>query len=120
VANESTAKDQPVPVNQLETISSCSLVPSATASGSDQSCFDTYDSSCDDKEYSTPNNVAETTPGRSDRAAHLFTTARLYMNAPPGASMNWGRINPNLNEYRSDPIGINITFWIPDIMIRGA
>jgi len=71
--------------------------------------------SSDDKEYLTPNNVAKTTPGRSDRAAHLLTAARLYLNSPPEAPKNWGQINPTLNDYHSDPIEISSTFWIPDI-----
>jgi len=62
-----------------------------------------------------PNNVAETTPGRSDHAARLLTAARLYLNSPPEAPKNWGQINPNLNDYHSDPMEISTTFWIPDI-----
>jgi len=55
------------------------------------------------------------TPGRSDRAALLLTAARLYLNSPPEALKNWGQINPNLNNYHSDPMEISSTFWIPDI-----
>jgi hypothetical protein len=40
------------------------------ASGSEQSSYDPYDSSSDDEEYLILNNVAETTLGKSDRAAH--------------------------------------------------
>jgi len=104
-----------VPVNNLETIPSSNLIPSATASGSYQLSFDPYDSSCDGEKYLTPNNVAETTPGRSDRAARLLTAAWLYLNSPPEAPKNWGQINPNLNDYHSDPMKISSTFWIPDI-----
>jgi len=104
-----------VPVNKLETISCSNLVPSATASGSYQSSFDPYDSSSDDEEYLPPNNMAETTPGRSDRAAHLLTAARLYLNSPHEATKNWGKIDPNLIDYHSHPMGISSTFWIPDI-----
>jgi len=59
--------------------------------------------------------VPETTPGRSDRAARLLTAARLYLNSPPEAPKNWGQINPNLNDYNSDPMEISSTFWIPEI-----
>jgi len=62
-----------------------------------------------------PNNVAETTPGRSERAARLLTAARLYLNSPPEAPKNWGQINPNLNDYHTEPMEISSTFWIPDI-----
>jgi hypothetical protein len=87
-----------VPVNKLETVTTSNLVPSAPASGSYQSSFDPYDLSSDDEEYLTPNNVAETTPGRSDRAARLLAAPRLYPNSPPEAPKNWGQINPNLND----------------------
>jgi len=62
-----------------------------------------------------PNNVAEMTPGQSDRAARLLTPARLYLNSPPEAPKNWGQSNPNLNDYHSDPMEISSTFWLPDI-----
>jgi hypothetical protein len=115
VENEYCAKHRRTPVNKHETVTSSNLVPSATASGSYQSSFDPYDLSCDDEEYLTHNNVAETTPRRSDCAAHLLTTARLYLNSPPEAPKNWGQINPNLNDYHSDPMEISSTFWILDI-----
>jgi len=69
VKNEYCAKHRRVLVNKLETVPSSNLVPSATASGSYQSSFDPYDLSSDDEEYLMPNNVAETTPGGSDRTA---------------------------------------------------
>jgi len=37
------------------------------------------------------------------------------LNSPPEAPKNWGQINPNLNDYHSDPMEISSTFWIPDI-----
>jgi len=115
VKNEYCAKHRRVPVNKLETIPSSNLVPSATALGSYQSSFDPYDLSSDDEEYLTPNNVAETTRGRSDCAARLLTAASVYLKSPPEAPKNWVRINPNLNDYHSDPMEISGTFWIPDI-----
>jgi hypothetical protein len=115
VENEYCTKHRRVPVNKLETVPTNNLVPSATASGSYQSSFDPYDLSTDDEEYLMPNNVAEMTPGRSDRAARLLTAARLYLNSPPEAPKNWGQINPILNDYHCDPMEISSTFWIPDI-----
>jgi hypothetical protein len=115
VENEYCAKHGRVPVNKLETVPSSNLVPSATASGSYQSSIDPYDVSSDDEEYLTPNNVAETTPGRSDRAAPLWTAARLYFNSPSEAPNKWGQINPKLNDYHSDPMEISSTFWIRDV-----
>jgi len=115
VENEYCAEHRRVPVNKLETVPTSNLVPSATASGSYQSSFDPYDLSSDDEEYLTPNDVVETTPGPSDRAARLLTAARLYLNSPPEAPKNWGQINPNLNDYHSDQMEISSTFWIPDI-----
>jgi hypothetical protein len=62
--------------------------------------------------------MAETTPGLSDRTARILTAARLYLNSPPEAPKNWGQINPNLNDYHSDPMEISRTFSIPDITDR--
>jgi hypothetical protein len=63
----------------------------------------------------TAKNVAKTSPRQSDRAARLLSTARLYLYSPSEAPKNWGQINPNLNDYHSDPMEISSTFWIPDI-----
>jgi len=115
VENEYCAKHRRAPVNELETVPSSNLVPSTTASGIYQSSFDPNDLSSDDEEYLTPNNVPETTPRQSDRAARLLTAARLHLNSPPEAPTNWGQINPNLNDYHSDRMEISSTSWIPDI-----
>jgi len=115
VENEYCTKHLRVPVNKLETVPCINLVPSAMASRSYQSSFDPYDLCSNDEEYLTPNNVAEMTPGRSDRAAHLLTAVRLYLNSPPEAPKTWGQIHPNLNDYHSDLMEISSTFWIPDI-----
>jgi len=115
VGNEYCAKHRHVTVNKLETVPSSNPVLSATVSGSYQSSFDAYDSSSDDEQYSLPNNVAATTPRQSDRAARLLTAARLYLNSPPEAPKTWGQIDPNLNDYHSDPMEITSTLWIPDI-----
>jgi hypothetical protein len=48
-----------------------------------------------------------------DRAVRLLTAARLYLNLPPEAPKNLGQINPNLNDYHSDPMEISSTSWIP-------
>jgi len=115
VENEYCAKHRRVHVNKLETVPSNNLLPSAMASASYQSSFDSYALSSDDEEYIMPNNMAETTTGRSDCAARLLTAARLYLNSPLEAPKNWGQINPNHNEYHSEPMEISSTFWIPDI-----
>jgi len=115
VENEYCAKLRRAPVNELEILPSSNLVPSATASGSYQSSFDPYDLFSDDEEYLTPNDVPETTPGQSYRAARLLTAPWLYLNSPHETPKNWGQINPNLNDYHSDPMEISSTFWIPDI-----
>jgi len=115
VENEYCAKHWRVPVKKHESLPSSNPIPSATASGSCQSSFDPYDVLSNDEEYLTPNNVAETTPGRSDCAAWLVTAAMLYFNPPPDAPKNWGQIHPNLNDYHSDPKEIRSTFWLPDI-----
>ena len=104
-----------MPNNKPGSVPSINLVPSATAAGSGQSPFDSYDLSTDDEEYLMPNNVAEMTPGWSDHAARLLTPVRLYLNLPPEAPKNRGQINQNLNDFRSDPMGISSTFCIPNI-----
>ena len=104
-----------MPVNKQEKAPSSNLIPSAMASASCQLSFDLYHLSSDDEEYLTATNVAETTPGGSDHAAHSLTAARLHLNSPPEAPKNWGQSNPNLNVYHSDPVEIGSKFWIPDI-----
>jgi len=86
-----------VAVNKLESLLSSNSILAAKASGSCRPSFDPYDLSSNDEEYLMPNNVAETAPRQSDRAAHLLTTARLCSNSPPEAPKNCGQINPNLN-----------------------
>jgi len=115
VENEYCAKLRGVLVKKHKSFPSSYLIHSATASGSCQSSFDPYDLSSNDEEYLTPNNVAETTPGRSDHTARLLTAARLYFNSPSEAPQKWGRSNPNLNDYHSDPMEICGTFSLPDI-----
>jgi len=115
VKNQYCAKHRRVPVNKHESSPSSNLIPSATASGSCQPCFDPYDLSSDDEEYLTPNNVAQTTPGQSDPAARLFIAASLYLNSLPEAPKNWGQINLNVNDYHSDPMDISSTFCLLDI-----
>jgi len=115
VENEYCAKRRRAPINELGTVPSSNLIPSATASGSYQSSIYPYDLSSDDEKYLTINNVPEMTPGRSNCTARLLTAARLYLNLPPEAPKNRGQINPNLNNYHSDPMEISSTLWIPDI-----
>jgi len=115
VENEYCAKHQRVPVNKHESFLSSNLIHCATASGSCQSSFHLYHFSSNDEEYLMPNNVAGMTPGRSNHAARILTAARLYLNSPPEAPNNWGQIDPNLNDYHSNPMEISSTFWLPDI-----
>jgi len=104
-----------MPANKPESQISSNPVPSAAAGGFIQSSFHRYDLSSDDEEYLTTINVAETTPGWSDHAACLLKGARLHFNSPPKAPKNWRRIDPNLNDYHSDPMEIGSTFQFPDI-----
>jgi hypothetical protein len=67
--NEYCAKHRRLSVTKLETIPYNNLSSSAIASRSSQSSYDPYDLPSDDYEYLMLNNVAETTPGRSDHAA---------------------------------------------------
>ena len=85
------------------------------ASGCSQSSFDPYDLSSNDEEYLKLDTVAEWTAGRSDHAAWVFTAARLHLNSLSDAPKKWVQVNPNFNDYYSDPIKISSTLWIPDI-----
>jgi len=115
VENEYCAKHRRLPVIKSDNTLNNNLSSFEMASRSGQSSYDPYDLSSDDEEYLMPTNVAETTPGRSDHAARLLTAARLYLNSPPELPQNWGQINPNLNDYHSDPMAISSTFRLPDI-----
>jgi len=84
VENEYCAKHRCVPVIQSQSKQIYNLFPSSTASGSGQPFFNSSFSSSDYQVYLKPNNVAETTAGRSDRAAHLLTAPRLHLNSLPG------------------------------------
>jgi len=47
-----------------------------------------------------------------------LAATKLYLNSPPELRQNWGQINPNLNDYHTDPLEISSTFWSPDITDR--
>jgi len=115
VENQYCCKHRRVPVKKHECYPSSILIHSAPAPGSCHSSFDPCELYCDDEEYSTPNDVAEMTPGRSDCAPHLLTAGWLYLNSLPEEPKNWGQLNPNINDYHSDPIEISSTFSLPDI-----
>jgi len=115
VENEYCVKHRRLPVIKSDHTLINNLSSFEMASRSEQSSYVPYDLSSNDDEYIMPTNVAETTPGRSDRAARLLTAARLYLNSPLELPQNWGQINPNLNDYHSNPLEISSTFWLPDI-----
>jgi len=115
VENEYCAKHRHVTVNKPECVPSNILVPSATPSVSGLSSFYPYYLSSDGEESLTPKNVPEPTAGWSNRATRILTAARLDLNSPPEAPKNWGQIDPNLDDYHSNPMEISSTFGIPDI-----
>jgi hypothetical protein len=115
VENKYCAKHRRLPVTMSNNTLHHNLSSCEMASRSGQSSYDPYDLSSDDDEYLMPTNVAEMTPGRSDRAARLLTAARLYLNSPPELPPSWGRINPHLNHFHSNRMEISSTFWLPDI-----
>jgi len=115
VENEYCAKHQCVPVNKPGSIPSSNLIPSAKASGSSQSSFDTDDLFSDEEGYLTSNNVAESTPRGNNWAACVLSAARLYLNPLPESPKHWEQINPNLNNYHSGSMVISSPCWIPDI-----
>jgi len=55
------------------------------------------------------------TPGRSNHAPRLLTAASLHLNSLSEAPKNKGQMNPDGDDYHSDPNGISSTFWLPNI-----
>ena len=115
VENEYSTKHRRLTVTKHENPQSNDFNHSATPTQFAQSSFDPYDLPSGGEEYLMLKNLAEMTPGLSDRAACLLTAARLYLNLPPDSRGTWGPVNPNLDDYHSDPMEISNTFWIPDI-----
>jgi hypothetical protein len=71
--------------------------------------------SSDDEEYLIPNNGTEMSPGQSNHAARWSIATRHYLNSLPEAPKNRGQINPNLNNYHSEPMEFSSKFGILDI-----
>jgi len=115
VGNEYCAKHRWLSITKPEQQLSNNFIPSAMASRFGQTSVDPYDLSSDDEQYLMPINVAETAPGRRDRAACTLTATLLYLNSSPESPKNWGRVDPNLNNYYSDSIEISSILLIPDI-----
>jgi hypothetical protein len=115
VENQYCAKHRRLPVSMSNNTLNNNLSSFEMASRSGQSSYDSYDLSSDDDKYLISTNVAEMTPRLRDCAARLLTAARLYLNSPPELPQNWRQIDPNLNDYHSDPMEIISTFWLPDI-----
>jgi len=87
-----------------EHVPKSNILPSVKVARFGQSIFDPDDLYSDDEKHLTPPSVAETTPGRNERAARLLTALRLYLNSPSESPKNWGQVNPNRNDYQSDPM----------------
>jgi hypothetical protein len=115
VENEYCAKHRRLRVIKSDNTLNNNLSSLEMSARSGHSFYDPYDLSSDDDECLMATYVAETTPGRSARAARLLTAASLYLNSPCEFPQNWGQINPNRNDYHSDPIDISSTFSLLDI-----
>jgi len=111
VENEYVAKHRRLSIIKPKRIPSNNLFPSTMASRSGQSSFDPYDLSSDDEEYLMPEQMAEMTPICSDRPAPSLTATRLYLNSPAKLPQNWGQVDPDLNNYHSDPMEIFDTWY---------
>jgi len=44
-----------------------------------------------------------------------LAATRLHLISLPEEPKNWGQIDPNLNDYLSDPMESSSTIWLPDI-----
>ena len=105
--NKSHAKHRQLALIKPKNILSNNLLPSAITSGSGEFYLDPYDLPSNDAKYLTPEYVAETTPTRNNRTAHLLTSAWLNLISPPEEPKNWGQCNPNFNDEHSDPTEIS-------------
>ena len=92
VENEYCAKHGRMSVITPENDLGSNLFPSAKASRFDQSSFGPYDWSSNGEKYLTPKSMAGMTPGPSNCTARLLTATRLYLNLPPEAHKNWGKL----------------------------
>jgi len=115
VENIYSAKHGQMSVIKPENVPHGNIFLSAQVSGLAQSSLDPYDLSSGDEDYSTPEGVAETTPGWCDCTACLLMAAGPYFDSPPETPKHWGQINPNINDYHSDPMEISCTSRILDI-----
>ena len=113
--NEYCAEHRPWPIIKPENAPISNLIHSGKAAGSGLSSFNWCYLSSDDELYFTPKPVAERTPWRSDHATCILTATKLYLDLPPGAPMNWGQADPNLDDYHSEPKESSSIFWLPDI-----
>jgi len=113
--NEYCARHWLLSFLKLESVRHSNLFSRIMASRLGQTSHAPYDFSSDDEEYLMPENMAETTPGRSHCAASLITATRLYLNSLPELPHKWGQVNPNHNDYLSDAMESSSTFWIQDI-----
>jgi hypothetical protein len=77
VENEYCAKHRRLLVIKSDNTLNNNLSSFEIASRSGQSSYDPHDLSSDDDEYLMPINVAETTPGRSDRAIRSLAAASI-------------------------------------------
>jgi len=90
VQNENCVKHLRMFIIKPDMVPGNNLFPSAKASGFGQSSFDPYEVSSDDKQYFTPQSMAEMTPWRSNCITYLWTAATLYLNLSPEEPKNWG------------------------------
>lgn len=115
VENESCPKHRHVPILKPKSVPSNYRIPSATAPEPRQSSFDHCDMSSDDEEYLTCKPVAKITPRQTDHTVHLPPAGRLYFISPHEQQQNWGQVDPDVNNYHSDPMAISNTCWLLDV-----
>jgi len=113
--NQSCAKHWVLSVNKPERVTTKNPFSSTMASWSSQSFLNKYHLSGDDDEYLTSKNVVGVTLRRRNRKARWLAAPRLYLNSSPESPKYCGHVNPNHNDYHSNPIDIESTFWLPNI-----
>jgi hypothetical protein len=74
--------------------------------------------SSSDKVYLRAKSIAETTSRQSNYVSCSLTPAGLNISAPPELLHNLGQINPNINNYHTNCVGIISIYCVPDITAR--
>jgi len=115
VKTEYCTKHRPLSVTTLENNQHSEVFRCLNAFVLGRASLNPYRWPYDQDEYLTSKCVAETRSRRRNCAEYPLTAARLNLNSPPDSPYTAGQVNPNFNDYHSDPMEMSSTFWLRDI-----